>query len=153
MLIFRRMEYKDLDEVVVIENSSFSIPWTRQDFEESLKKEHAIYMVVENDGEIIGYCGLWIVIDEGQINNVAVKHNYRGQSIGTGLLNAMMEEGNRLGINAYTLEVRVSNAPAIALYTKVGFESAGIRKNYYSAPKEDAMIMWKYNKVNDNLIT
>ena len=152
MVNFRRMEEKDLDEVMLIEKSSFSIPWTRQDFEKSLKKESSIYMVAEEGGNILGYCGLWIVIDEGQINNVAVKQDCRGKHVGTGLMEAMIQEGNQAGVNAYTLEVRVGNAPAIALYKKVGFDGVGVRKNYYSSPREDALIMWKYNKAKEALL-
>lgn len=146
MLEFRRMEEKDLDEVMQIEQSSFSVPWTRQDFKQSIEKPTAIYMVAVENLQIKGYCGLWGVVDEGQINNVAVSQQERGQNIGTRLLEALFEEGNQAGLNAYTLEVRVGNVPAIALYKKVGFEEAGIRKNYYTSPREDALIMWKYMK-------
>lgn len=143
MLEFRRMEEKDLDEVMQIEQSSFSVPWTRQDFIQSIEKPTAIYMVAVEDGHIKGYCGLWGVVDEGQINNVAVSLQERGRNIGTRLLEALFVEGEKLGLNAYTLEVRVGNAPAIALYKKLGFKEAGIRKNYYKVPDEDALIMWK----------
>lgn len=144
MLEFRRMKPEDLDEVMLIEQSSFSVPWTRQDFIESMDKPTAIYMVAVLQKKVVGYCGLWGVVDEGQINNVAVSKDYRGQNIGTRLLEALFEEGAKADLHAYTLEVRVGNTPAIALYKKVGFEEAGIRKNYYTAPKEDALIMWKY---------
>lgn len=144
MLEIRRMSIEDLDRVMEIERESFSVPWTRQDFIESINKSTALYLVAESEQTVVGYCGLWGVIDEGQINNVAVCKEYRGQSVGTRLLEALLLEGTKEGLLAYTLEVRTSNLPAISLYKKIGFEEAGIRKNYYTNPKEDALIMWKY---------
>ena len=144
MLEIRRMSIEDLDKVMEIEKSSFSVPWTRQDFIESIGKPTALYLVAVSENAVVGYCGLWGVIDEGQINNVAVSKEYRGQNVGTRLLEALIEEGTKEGLSAYTLEVRMSNAPAIALYKKLNFEEAGIRKNYYTNPKEDALIMWRY---------
>lgn len=144
MLEIRRMSIEDLDRVMEIERESFSVPWTRQDFIESINKSTALYLVAESEQTVVGYCGLWGVIDEGQINNVAVCKEYRGQSVGTRLLETLLLEGTKEGLLAYTLEVRTSNLPAISLYKKIGFEEAGIRKNYYTNPKEDALIMWKY---------
>lgn len=143
---FRRMKVSDLDQVMEIESASFSVPWTRQDFIESIQKPMAIYMVAVEDGRIDGYCGLWGVVDEGQINNVAVREECRGKHIGTGLMESLIDEGTKAGLIAFTLEVRAGNSSAIALYRKTGFIEAGIRKNYYTAPKEDAIIMWKYMK-------
>lgn len=144
MLEFRRMKVSDLDQVMEIEKSSFSVPWTRQDFEDSIGKPMAIYIVAVDEDQIVGYCGLWGILDEGDINNVAVRPEYRGQKIGTRMLEALFDEGEKAGLKAYTLEVRAGNASAIALYHKTGFKEAGIRKDYYTAPKEDALIMWRY---------
>lgn len=146
MLEIRRMVMEDLDQVLEIEKSSFSVPWTRQDFIESIEKPTALYLVAVLENTIVGYCGLWGVVDEGQINNVAVSKKHRGQRIGTKLLEALFEEGTKEKLTAYTLEVRVGNVPALALYKKLGFEEAGVRKNYYTNPKEDAIIMWRYFK-------
>lgn len=146
MLEIRRMLLEDLDEVMEIEVQSFSVPWTRQDFGDSIEKKDAIYLVAISEGHIVGYCGLWGIVDEGQINNVAVKQEYRNRSIGASLLQALLKEGMKEGLIAFTLEVRVGNASAISLYRKMGFEEAGIRKNYYRNPKEDALIMWRYEK-------
>lgn len=146
MLEIRRMSIEDLDQVMEIERDSFSVPWTRQDFIESIEKPTALYLVAVSEQQVIGYCGLWGVIDEGQINNVAVRKEYRGQNIGTKLLEALFEEGTKEGLGAYTLEVRTGNSPAIALYKRLDFKEAGIRKNYYTNPKEDALIMWRYTQ-------
>ena len=118
MLEIRRMSIEDLDRVMEIERESFSVPWTRQDFIESINKSTALYLVAESEQTVVGYCGLWGVIDEGQINNVAVCKEYRGRSVGTRLLEALLLEGTKEGLLAYTLEVRMSNLPAISLYKK-----------------------------------
>ena len=143
-LVIRSLEERDLDQVMVIEQASFSVPWTRNDFYESIQKENSLYLVAELGGTIVGYCGLWGVLDEGQINNVAVDRAYRGKHIGAYLLQTLILEGEARGLTAFTLEVRVSNVPAIALYHSQGFVDAGVRKNYYISPREDAIIMWKY---------
>ncbi len=93
-------------------------------------------------GEVVGYAGYWQVMDEGHIMNIAVREDLRSRGIGHALMEAMLKEGDSLGILYWTLEVRVSNAPALHLYEKTGFTSAGIRPGYYSNPKEDANILW-----------
>ncbi len=93
-------------------------------------------------GEVAGYAGYWQVMDEGHIMNIAVREDLRSRGIGRALMEAMLKEGDSLGILYWTLEVRVSNAPALHLYEKTGFTSAGIRPGYYSNPKEDANILW-----------
>lgn len=137
------MEERDLSEVCQIEEDTFSMPWSRQSFLEALRKEENIYLVAEMDGSVVGYCGMWGVVGEGQINNVAVAQKARGKGIASQLFSVFLEEGKKKGLARFTLEVRVSNLPAIHLYEKYQFESAGIRKNFYEHPSEDAMIMWK----------
>ncbi|MGB8452444.1 MAG: ribosomal protein S18-alanine N-acetyltransferase [Anaerocolumna sp.] len=142
------MKEMDLPAVHEIECSIFSKPWSMADFKDSLQNSQNIYLVVEEQketeerNEIIAYCGLWGVAGEGQINNVAVKKANRGQGIGHAMLTALIELGQKQGLAAFTLEVRVSNLSAIALYHKSGFLEAGVRKNFYEAPVEDALIMW-----------
>ncbi|WFR57911.1 ribosomal protein S18-alanine N-acetyltransferase [Anaerocolumna sp. AGMB13025] len=141
-MIIRRMKEEDLPEVQEMENSIFSKPWSITDFKDSMKKPHNIYLVVEERSEIVAYCGLWGVAGEGQINNVAVKKMLRGQGIGRNMLQELIDLGKKQGLVAFTLEVRVGNLSAIALYRRLGFLDAGIRKNFYEAPAEDALIMW-----------
>lgn len=139
----RLMEEKDLDQVAAIEKKYFSVPWSRQSFLDSLKLAHTIYVVAEVDGRIAGYCGCYQMLEEAEIVNVAVEEAFRGQSVGRRMLTELMRLGEKQGVFAYTLEVRVSNEPAIRLYESLGFESLGIRKNFYEKPMEDAMIMWR----------
>lgn len=142
--MIRRMQEQDVEQVVLLEKRMFSVPWTANDFLESLDNPQHLYLVVENQGEIIAYCGLWVVLDEGQITNVAVKEEYQRHGIGKTMLKRLLEESSELGAKAFTLEVRVSNYKAIALYEKLGFTKEGQRKNFYDKPLEDAIIMWCY---------
>lgn len=142
-MLIRDMREADLDEVCEIEQETFSDPWRREDFINSMAEENNSYLVVEIDGHITGYCGYWGILEEGYIYNVAVKKEYRRNKIGLHMLKEMMEQASLRGITSFTLEVRKSNLAAIRLYEQLGFESAGIRKDFYSKPKEDALIMWR----------
>ncbi len=141
-MVIRNMNEMDLPAVHEIECSVFSKPWSMADFKDSLQDQQNIYLVVEEQNEIIAYCGLWGVAGEGQINNVAVKKARRGLGIGHAMLTELIERGQKQGLAAFTLEVRVSNLSAIALYHKLDFQDAGVRKNFYDSPIEDALIMW-----------
>lgn len=136
------MEEKDLEQVTVIEKNTFSMPWKKEDFLESVNNPANVYVVACEGDTICGYCGMWGIAGEGQINNVAVKKEYRGRGIGFEIVNFVLEEGRKQGLEAFTLEVRESNAAAIHVYEKAGFKSAGIRKDFYEKPKENALIMW-----------
>lgn len=140
-IVIRPMEEKDLIQVLEIEKASFSRPWTLQDFAGSLRAPN-IYMVAVLDDEIAGYCGLWGVLGEGQINNVAVAKKFRNQGIGYKMLTHLINIGREQGLLEFTLEVRRSNLSAINVYHKLGFSEEGIRKNYYEEPTEDGIIMW-----------
>ena len=139
----RRMEEKDLMQVAGIEAASISPPWSEKGFRDAIALQHTIFLVAENEGEIVGYCGCYQSLEEAEITNVAVRTDLRGHGIARKLLERLMEIGKEQGAFAFTLEVRVSNLPAIHLYESLGFESVGIRKNFYDRPKEDAMIMWR----------
>lgn len=139
---FRLMEEKDLEQVCAIENKIFSQPWTRADFLASVQNPEHIYIVAEENDVVAGYCGLWMVAGEGQINNVAVREDFRKKGVGYGMLSYLLELGRQKNQNAFTLEVRASNEAAIRLYEKLGFHSAGIRTGFYEKPREDANIMW-----------
>lgn len=139
----RLMTEEDVDSVVQIEQQLFSKPWTKQDFMNSMSDRHNIYVVAEDEKqEVIGYCGIWGVLDEGQITNVAVRPDAQGQGIGYEMLSELLRIGKNEGLQQYTLEVRVSNSRAISLYRRLGFEEEGIRKNFYEKPVEDGIIMW-----------
>ena len=142
-LVIRRLTDDDVEPLSVIESASFSMPWSAEDFAALLTKDYCVYYVAELDGEVAGCCGMTNICNEGNIDNVVVAEKFRGRGIATALLERLLEEGDSLGITAYTLEVRVSNTPAIHVYEKLGFVSEGIRPNFYEKPTEDANIMWK----------
>lgn len=147
-MIMRRMEQRDIDQVWELEQKIFTMPWTKNAFEDAVQGEGKSYLnlfiVTEEENEIIGYCGLWGIAGEGQINNVAVKAEFRNQHIGKQMLEQLIELGKEQGLTMFTLEVRESNRPAIKLYHNLGFVDSGIRTGFYQQPKEDAIIMWRY---------
>lgn len=135
-----------LEELEKLERICFSRPWSRKMLAEELENQCAAFLVAEDSvsGRVLGYAGLMVVADEGYITNVAVFPEYRRQGIAAQILQVFLQfaEANRLAF--LTLEVRPSNAAAIALYQGFGFEEVGRRKNYYDLPKEDALILTKY---------
>jgi ribosomal-protein-alanine N-acetyltransferase len=141
-MIIRKMTEADLPQVYTIEQETFSDPWCKEDFLDSLKEANNEYLVVEIDGQIAGYCGYWGIVGEGYIYNVAVKKEFRRQRIGYQMLKTLLGESKSRGITSFTLEVRYSNEPAIRIYESLGFVRAGLRKDFYTKPKEDAVIMW-----------
>ncbi|MDU6266696.1 MAG: ribosomal protein S18-alanine N-acetyltransferase [Anaerocolumna aminovalerica] len=141
-MVIRPMEEADIPFVHEMECRIFSRPWSKEDFSKSIQEAHNIYLVVEQDSKIIAYCGLWGVAGEGQINNVAVDFSYRNKGVAREMLQTLISIGRSKELESFTLEVRVSNLSAIALYHGLGFQDAGIRKNFYEAPTEDGLIMW-----------
>lgn len=144
-MIFDCLRNEYLDAITEIENQSFSHPWSRFAFERELENSVADYTVAVLDGEVVAYGGMWHILDEGHITNIAVRQDMRRKGIGDALVANMLQKGREKGIGAFTLEVRVSNTGAQALYKKHGFESVGIRKKYYP-DGEDAMIFWLNDK-------
>ena len=142
-MIIRQMEPEDVSQVAEIDKKTFSTPWSETAFRDTLKREDTLYLVAEEQGEILGYCGLWQSFDEGEIPNVAVREEDRRRGVGQALLTELLLQGEKRGITAFTLEVRVGNKGAVSLYEKLGFRSAGIRPHFYVKPVEDAVIMWK----------
>ena len=136
------MKQEDIPAVAALEREIFSMPWSENGFLSALSSSDTLYLTARADGRVVGYCGLLQSFDEADITNVAVSPAYRGRSVGYRMLSELMEAGKTRGIERYTLEVRVSNQAALALYEKLGFASVGVRKNFYEKPKEDAVIMW-----------
>lgn len=135
-----------IDGIVTIENMSFKTPWTRDAFAyEFTRNKCARYIVILSDGMVAAYGGMWLMIDEAHITNIAVHPEFRGAGIGNLLVENMVKLAKDEGASAMTLEVRRNNIPAINLYKKYGFIEAAIRKGYYQDTKEDAIIMWKYD--------
>lgn len=142
MQIIRLNDCKYVDDVLEIENASFSLPWTRGMLEDEFSKEIATYLGIVDNDRVIAYAGFWTIFDEAHITNIAVSSGYRRQGFAKALIKEMKNLCKKNGITKMTLEVRKSNAPAIALYEKAGFEGVGFRKGYYEDNKEDALIMW-----------
>ena len=135
------MDRSHIREIAQIERECFSMPWSEATLEEELYNPQASFIVAQRaDGAVLGYAGLHVVLDEGYIDNVAVREDYRGQGIADDLVDVFVRFG-KANLTFLTLEVRPSNEPAIQLYMKHGFAQVGRRKNYYQNPKEDAIIM------------
>jgi len=131
----------DLAQVCAIENCVFTDAWSEKGFRESLENDSAV-MLCAAEGEVIaGYCCMYTVADEGEIVNVAVHPDFRRQGIGGQMLEYLLERGRRRGVVHFYLEVRAGNIPAQQLYGKSGFKVAGIRKNFYEKPVENAFVM------------
>jgi ribosomal-protein-alanine acetyltransferase len=140
------LKLEHVDSVLKIDALSFPTPWSRESFEREIEtNKFARYVVAKKDGVVIGYAGMWLILDEGHITNIAVHPEYRGIGAGNLLLEALIEICRTESITSLTLEVRKSNLVAQNLYKKYNFLEQGIRKEYYGDNKEDAVIMWKYN--------
>ncbi len=138
------MTVNDLPQVQVIEKHAFPRPWSMQTyFSEIVDNDCAHYMVMRYEKEIIGYIGMWIILDEGHVTTVAVHPGWRRRRIGTKLLGMLGKYAYARGVRKMTLEVRVSNQGAQSLYRGLGYIGVGIRPQYYLDNKEDALIMWK----------
>ena len=146
--LIERMQERDLTQVADIERRTFTDPWSEQGFHEELESPDALYLCVRQPDRdlVIGYCGYIRSFEDADIVNVAVDEPFRGRGIARQMLMKLMEAGYEQGVENYTLEVRAGNTAAISLYEKLGFRSAGIRPGFYSNPREDALIMWKYKQ-------
>lgn len=143
MIKYRKMTPEDVESVYAIEVATFPTPWTLDSFHYEMREnQFAHYIVAEDESEIIGFCGMWLVIDAAQITNVAVVEKARGQGIGETLMREAIRIAREKNMDMMSLEVRVSNTPAKTLYRKLGFQDGGIRKGYYTDNGEDALVMW-----------
>lgn len=142
----RDASIEDIDGIVIIENLSFSSPWTKEAFyNEFTLNKCAKYKVVVKNGMVIAYGGAWMMIDEAHITNIAVHPEFRGEGYGDLIMNAIIESAKENTMQSMTLEVRARNITAINLYKKYDFIDVAIRKEYYQNPDDDAIIMWKYD--------
>ena len=138
----RCMIKEDLSTVTVIEEESFSTPWTRSTFLSLLKQPSAcLFSAVDSNECIIGYAAVWFVGDEGELGDLAVDNRVRRNGVCSLLLHAVVEEGRKRALHRLFLEVRESNDGAQSLYSRHGFEIVGSRRNYYTNPVEDAVLM------------
>ena len=130
-----------IPQMVELEKICFSMPWTADMIRSELNNPSCLYLAAVDGDTLVGYIGVQTVLDEGYINNVAVRPEYRRRGIAAALISLLAEQAQAIGLAFMTLEVRESNAPAIALYEKLGFTTVGRRKNYYEKPREDAILM------------
>jgi len=138
------MGLEHLDEVMEIERLSFPTPWSRGAYQrEILDNSYARYIVALLGGRVVGYAGMWVLMDEAHVTNIAVHPDYRHLGIGERILRELIRRAYAAGADKMTLEVRVSNVVAQNLYKKLGFAFRGIRRGYYTDTHEDAMIMWR----------
>lgn len=140
-MVVRKMELKDAQKVYKLSQESFSEPWALTAIEKEMTNPVASYFVAESEGEVIGFGGMWHVLDEGEIINIAVHQSYHRQGIGKLILSQLMAEARKRGLVVMHLEVRASNEAAKMLYLEQGFECIATRKAYYHHPTEDALIM------------
>ena len=141
------MNADHLDELERLERICFSRPWSKRMLGEELENQCAAFLVAEDEnGKVLGYAGLLVMMDEGYITNVAVFPEYRRLGVAAKIIQVYMNFAEANDLAFLTLEVRPSNAAAIALYQRFGFEEVGRRKNYYDLPKEDALILTRYFK-------
>lgn len=141
MIEIREMQLDDLEQVMEIENENFSRPWTETGFFTFLIRQDTLFLVAQENDEILGYCGVVMVQDEGDITNVSVKKEKQNQGIGNRLVQNLIAKTKGQGITRLFLEVRESNQRAIHVYEKAGFVQNGLRKNYYEDPVEHAVLM------------
>ncbi|BEP27920.1 ribosomal protein S18-alanine N-acetyltransferase [Helicovermis profundi] len=143
-IAFRKMRISDIDMVYQLEVESFSVPWGAETFVRELTENKlAHYYVLLDNDEVIGYGGMWFIVDEAHITNIAVRKKRRGYGYGKKITSSLIDVAKESNMFRITLEVRESNSIAIGLYEKLGFISVGIRPNYYQDNKENAVIMWK----------
>lgn len=140
-----RMTEAEVPQVAAIEAEVFTCPWSMKGFLDTLYQDNVRFYLAVEGKTVLGYCGIYMAADEGEITNVAVKPEFRRCHIADEMLQALLSDSEAEGIRHIYLEVRVSNAAAIGLYEKHGFTRKGIRKNFYEKPQEDAYVMCREN--------
>lgn len=142
-ILLAPMTKEDIPLVAELERECFSSPWTEKGLLQELSNEGAVFFTARKDGRVIGYMGMHCVLDECYIANIAVSTRQRRQGVGRLLLRYAEERAKERGCSFISLEVRVSNEGAIGLYLSEGYEKMGERRNFYSAPTENALVMTK----------
>lgn len=142
-ITIRPFAAEDIPAAAALDRELFSLPWSERDYADLLTHDYCFTLVAQADGRLIGFVSLQDLCGEGAIDKVMTDASCRRQGVAEALLREAFRAGEQRGVTAYTLEVRVSNAPAIALYEKLGFVSEGVRPGFYEKPREDALILWK----------
>lgn len=142
-----KLKEEHIEGLCSLDEICFNIPWTKTMFYEELKNDRALYFVAVFGEQVVGYGGIWAILDEAQITNIAVHSDFRRMKIASTLLKKLIAHCNEKKLNQITLEVRVGNVSAINLYQKHGFSKVGLRKKYYADNLEDALIMLLFTQV------
>jgi ribosomal-protein-alanine N-acetyltransferase len=142
-ILVRRMTMDDVEQVCAVDALCYATPWHSGAYITELTNRHATYFTAECRGQLVGYSGMWVVLDEAQITTIAVHPEFRGRRIARLLFHMLMESGRDQGATRASLEVRERNAPAIAVYRRYGFQEAALRRNYYQDTQENGLVMWR----------
>jgi [ribosomal protein S18]-alanine N-acetyltransferase len=142
--LIRKLTRQDLDQLMVIEDDVFSMPWSRQSYETELKNQWANYLACDWEGQLAAYIGMWTVFEEAHITNVAVSKRFRGRGLGRILMLEEEKLARAKGANRILLEVRPSNEAALAMYKGLGYIPVSVRREYYADNGEDALVMIKH---------
>ncbi len=134
----------DAADIAEIERHCFSTPWSENQIRES--DDSTVFFILKIEDKPIGYGGMYTVLDEGYVTNIGILPRFRGLGYGKALVNKLIDYSKEKSLSFLSLEVRISNEVAIKLYSSLGFTEVGLRKNFYSSPKEDAIIMTRYFK-------
>lgn len=140
-----KMEKADIPSVAALEKECFSAPWSEKALLDALQNEVSLFLVAKEKGTVVGYIGISVILDEAYVSNIAVTSRARRKGVGAALLGEAERLCRKRNCSFLSLEVRESNSPAISLYEKQGFSVCGKRKNFYADPREDALIMTKFN--------
>jgi len=140
-LRIRRARVSDLSQILAIEKEAFFIPWSKESFLRELEKKESVFLVIEEDGRILGYICFWLIAEEMQLANLAVRRDSRRRGLGRRLLETALEIAKGYGAKRAFLEVRERNLAAIRLYQSLGFKFEGRRPRYYPDTGEDALLM------------
>lgn len=143
-LRFEGLHEAQLPAILEIENVVNGSPWSERSFRNEIDHPHGLFRVALEDGVVVGYGGVWLVIDEAHVTNVAVAPAFQRQGIGRRLMIELLRAARDKGMSCATLEVRAGNAPALHLYEALGFERTAVRRGYYPDNKEDAVVMWRH---------
>ena len=143
-LRFEPLQEAHLPAILAIENAVNGSPWSERSFRNEIDHRHGLFRVALEGGEVVGYGGVWLVIDEAHVTNVAVAPSFQRRGIGRRLMRELLRGAHERGMACATLEVRAGNAPALHLYETLDFERTAIRRGYYPDNKEDAVVMWRH---------
>ncbi|MCQ4022726.1 MULTISPECIES: ribosomal protein S18-alanine N-acetyltransferase [unclassified Ruminococcus] len=148
IIVFEKMNQSHISAIAEIERQCFSKPWSENAIAAELSNESAYFYVAKINGKAVGYIGMHCAADECYIANVGVLKEYRRMGIGSALVKYAANKARKMNMSFISLEVRPSNTVAVRIYERFGFDRVGLRKNFYSEPKEDGLIMTLYFKEN-----